>query len=186
MNGHKIVNQNHIHFITSTVVGWLDVFSRRDYKDIIIDSLKYCQDNKGLIVYAYVIMTNHMHLVVAAEEGFLLSDIIRDFKKHTSKTIINAILANPSESRQEWMIRLFKYYAKHNKNNKVYQFWKRDNHPIELVRTDWMWQKINYIHQNPVRAGITVNGVDYLYSSARNDDDLESPLSVTLITKFDL
>ncbi len=78
MNGHKIVNQNHIHFVTPTIVGWCDVFSRKVYKDIIVDSLKFCQKNKGLIIYGYVIMTNHIHLVISAKEGFSLSDIIRD------------------------------------------------------------------------------------------------------------
>jgi len=185
MNGHKIVNQNHIHFVTPTIVGWCDVFSRKVYKDIIVDSLKFCQKNKGLIIYGYVIMTNHIHMVISARDGFSLSDIIRDFKRHTSKKIINEILTNPKESRQEWMLRLFKYYAKYNKNNKIYQIWKRDNHPVELVKKDWMWQKINYIHQNPVRAGITLKGEDYLYSSATNYLNIESILDITLLTEFD-
>jgi REP element-mobilizing transposase RayT len=185
MNGYKIVNQNHIHFITPTVVGWYDVFSRKVYKDIVIDSLKYCQEKKGLVVYAYVIMTNHIHLVVSAKEGFRLSDIIRDFKKHTSKKIIKEILSNQKESRQEWMLRLFKYYAKNNQNNKLYQFWKRDNHPIELVLKDWLWQKINYIHQNPIRAGVTSEDIGYLYSSARNYAGMNSILEVQLVTEFD-
>ena len=101
MNGHKITNQNHIHFITPTIVGWLDVFTRKVYKDIIIDSLKFCIKNKGLSVHAYVIMSNHLHLVVSAREGFQLSNILRDFKRHTSKAIIAEILTNSNESRQE-------------------------------------------------------------------------------------
>jgi putative transposase len=185
MNGHKIVNQNHIHFITPTIVGWVDVFSRKIYKDIIIDSLKYCQENKGLIVYSYVIMSNHLHLVISAKEGFQLSNIIRDFMKFTSKRIIAEVLSNPKESRQEWMLRLFKYFAKYNKNNTTYQLWKRDNHPVELVRMDWMYQKINDTHQNPVRAGIVLEAIDYYYSSARNYEGLKLALEVKLLIDFD-
>ncbi len=84
------------------------------------------------------------------------------------------------------MLRLFKYYAKHNKNNKTYQLWKRDNHPVELVKTDWMWQKINYIHENPIRAGITLKSESYIYSSASNYLNMESILDVILLTEFDL
>jgi len=168
MNGHKIVNQNNIHFITPTVVGWLDVFTRKRYKDIVIESLQYCQKNKGLIIYAYVIMSNHLHLVVEAKKGYVLSDIIRDFKKYVATKILSEINGNPIESRQEWMMRLFKYFAKYNKNNQKYQFWQIGNHPVDLGANDWFWQKVNYIHLNPVRAGIVDNMEDYRYSSASN------------------
>ena len=103
MNGHKIKNQNAVHFITPTVVGWMDIFTRNVYKEIIIESLKYCIQNKGLSLHAYVIMSNHLHLIISAKEGFHLSDILRDFKRHTSKKIINEVLTNSKESRQEWM-----------------------------------------------------------------------------------
>lgn len=72
MTGYRIINHNALHFITFTVVGWIDVFTRRKYKDIIIDSLKFCQKEKGLLIYAYVIMSNHIHLIVQAEEGVKL------------------------------------------------------------------------------------------------------------------
>jgi REP element-mobilizing transposase RayT len=77
------------------------------------------------------------------------------------------ILMSEKESRKEWMIRLFKYYAKYNKNNKDYQFWQQDNKPIELESPKWIIQKLNYIHLNPVRNGIVLEAEDYAYSSAR-------------------
>ena len=79
------------HFITCTVVNWIDVFSREQYKEIIIESLKYCIDAKGLEFHAWVIMSNHLHLIVSAKDEEKLADIIRDFKKYTSKQIIKAI-----------------------------------------------------------------------------------------------
>lgn len=168
MHGHKIVNQNAVHFLTFTVVGWLDVFTRQKYKEMIIDSLKYCQREKGLIIYAYVIMSNHIHIIAEADESNALSNVVRDFKRHTSKEILKEVIESSTESRQEWMTRLFKYYAKYNKNNKTYQFWQRDNRPIELSTPKWFLQKLNYIHMNPVKAGVVIKAEDYIYSSASN------------------
>ena len=108
-----------------------------------------------------------MHMIAYSPESNL-SDIIRDFKKYTSKQIIKKIIENPKESRAEWMLRLFKYYAKYNKNNTTYQFWKQDNKPTELINPKWINQKINYIHLNPPRAGIVELPEHYIYSSARN------------------
>ena len=105
---YKIDDQNAIYFPTFTVVDWVDVFTRESYRIEIIESLKYCMQHKGLIVYAYCIMSNHMHLIVRAKEGFELSAIIRDFKKYTAKRIINKIVED-NESRKEWMLYRFEY-----------------------------------------------------------------------------
>ncbi|MBL7762206.1 MAG: transposase, partial [Chitinophagaceae bacterium] len=96
--GYKIRNQAAAHFITFAVVEWIDVFTRKDYRDIVLESIKYCQAKKGLILHAWCIMSNHLHLVVAAKENYL-SDVLRDFKKFTSKQIMNAIEENKHESR---------------------------------------------------------------------------------------
>ncbi len=98
-SGYKIRDQNAIHFITFAVIQWIDVFSRSVYKDIVVESLKYCQQNKGLKIHAWVIMSNHIHLICSTEEPFKLSDVLRDFKKHTSKQIIKSIENNTKESR---------------------------------------------------------------------------------------
>ena len=156
-----------MYFLTITVVGWIDVFSRQSYRDIVIDSLKYCHHSKGLNIYAYVIMSNHLHMIVQSPEG-KLSAIIRDFKKFTSRQIMKSIIENPKESRSVWMLKLFRYFAKFNKKNENYQFWKKDNRPIELFNPKWINQKINYIHQNPVQAGIVDQPEHYIYSSARD------------------
>ena len=179
--GHKIVNQEHMHFITPTVVGWLDIFSRKVYRDIIIDSLKYCQQNKGLVVHAYVIMTKHLHLVVSAKEGYILSDIIRDFKKFTAKAIIKHNNTHNIESRREWMMQIFKYHAKYNKRNTNYQLWTNYNHPTEVYSQRFIGQKINYIHQNPVKAGFVDRAEDWIYSSARNYLGMKGIIDIEII-----
>ena len=114
-------------------------------------------------------MSNHLHMVSRREEG-LLSDLLKDFKSYTSKQILKLIEDNPAESRKEWLMYMLKYFARFHKQNSEYMFWQRSNHPTELYSPKVMVQKIEYIHQNPVRAGIVSNPEDYVYSSA-------SPLS---------
>ena len=97
--GYSISDQGSVYFITCTAVNWVDVFTRKQYADIIIDSLNYCTDKKGLIVYGYVIMSNHIHLLVQARHENM-SDILRDFKKFTSQTILRAIEDSKTESRK--------------------------------------------------------------------------------------
>ena len=181
MHGHKIVNQNSLHFITLTVVGWVDIFTREHYCNILLDSLKYCQREKNLVVNAYVIMSNHIHLMCYVCEPNGLSDVLRDFKKFTSKAILDAIETNLNESRKEWMLRLFSYYAKYNKNNKVYQFWQQDNKPIELESPQWIKQKLAYIHLDPVRSEIVRSSEDYVYSSAGAYLGMESLIDIEIL-----
>lgn len=165
--GYKIRNQAAVHFITFAVVEWVDVFTRKDYRDIVLESIKHCQDKKGLILHAWCIMSNHLHLIAAAKENNL-SDILRDFKKFTSKKIIKAIAENEHESRREWMLEIFKKAGEENSRNSEYQFWRQDNQPKELYSPAFVFQKLNYIHNNPVEAGIVDKPEDYRYSSARD------------------
>lgn len=111
-------------------------------------------------------MTNHVHLIISSEEGYKQEDILRDFKKFTSKRIIEAIICNERESRKNWMIWVFKTAGEKNSNNKNYQFWQQDNHPIELSTNHLMRQKLDYIHNNPVEAGVVSEPEHYIYSSA--------------------
>ena len=153
------------HFVTFTVVGWVDVFSREQYKEILVQSLNYSIKQKGLLLHAWVIMTNHVHLIVSSDT-VKIADIIRDVKKYTSKQIIKAIQGNEKDSRKEWMLNIFSFTGKNNNNNKDFQFWKQDYHPIELNTNEKMKQRLNYLHQNPVRSGIVWEPQQYKYSSA--------------------
>ncbi|MFT4667033.1 MAG: putative transposase [Gammaproteobacteria bacterium] len=183
---YKIFDQSGLNFLTMTVVDWLDVFTRKQYKDLIIESLKYCQAEKGLVIYAYVIMTNHIHLIAQVKEGHKLSDTIRDFKSYTGKALIKMIEGNNKESRREWLLRRFAYNAKQNKGkNRKYQFWKSDNHPIALFTPKVIWQKINYVHLNPVVEGIVSNREAYCYLSAQNYAREEGMLEVELMDFYD-
>jgi len=119
---YKFNNPDGIYFISFATVEWVDVFTRNEYKNILIESLKHCQAEKGLILFAFVIMSNHVHLIAKANEEHSLSDVLRDFKKFTSKAIVKAIKDNPKESRKDWMLKIFKEAGEKNGNNKNYQF----------------------------------------------------------------
>ena len=179
--GYKIRNQERLHFITFAVVEWVDVFTRQKYRDIVIKSLEYCIDNKGLKLHAWVIMSNHIHFIVSAKEGFGLSNILRDFKKFTAVKIITAIKNNNSESRKDWMLSIFRAKGQGNSRNSIHQFWRQDNQPIELTDNKMIEQRINYLHHNPVEAGIVENAMDYLYSSAKTYGGEKGLIKIELI-----
>jgi REP element-mobilizing transposase RayT len=164
--GYIIRDQSKAHFITATVVDWVDVFSRKAYRDCIIESLDFCIKNKGMILYGFVIMSNHIHLIIQSDKN-KLSDLIRDFKKFTAKNILHKIETEP-ESRADWMLKRFEFACKSHSRNEKYQFWQYGNHPEEIFSEKFFWSKLDYIHLNPVRAGIVDKASHYVYSSASN------------------
>ncbi len=164
-DNYFIEDQNAVYSLTFTVTDWVDIFTRKEYKFEIVNSLNYCIENKGLIVYAWCLMTNHLHLVCQAKEGFGISAIIRDFKKFTSKAIVNSVKEIP-ESRREWLLYRFEFAGKFDNRIKKYKFWQETNHAVLLDNNEMVDQRINYIHENPVRALIVANAHEYLFSSA--------------------
>ena len=112
-------------------------------------------------------MSNHLHMIASAGEEGDLSAILRDFKKFTSKAIIEAVKEVP-ESRRNWLLNLFWYAGKNNKKIKYFKVWQDGSDAKEIHSTTFLDEKMNYIHSNPVRAEIVANSVDYLYSSARD------------------
>lgn len=177
---YKFKNPDGIYFISFAVVYWIDVFIRNEYKNIFLESLKYCQQNKGLKVHAWVIMTSHVHLIISASDN-KLEDIVRDFKSFSSRKLKEAIQDNPQESRKEWMLWMMERAGKKNSNNGNWQFWQQDNHPIELWDNYMQEQKLNYLHQNPVEAGFVARAEDYCYSSANDYCDEKGLLDIVKI-----
>ena len=105
---YNIHDQTDAHFLSYAVMGWVDALSRPAYKDIVVESLAYCQREKGLELFAWCIMSNHVHLIARAAEGKQLQDIMRDHKKFTAGKIVEAIEANLQESRRDWMMPLLR------------------------------------------------------------------------------
>lgn len=173
-------NPEGVYYLTMTVVDWVDVFTRPDYRHIMVDSLRYCQQQKGLHLFGWCLMSNHLHLLAMAADGINLSDILRDMKKHTSKQMIKAIQEEP-ESRREWMLRRFAFEAKYRPNVQEYKFWQDGNHAKECVSTEFLLEKLHYIHQNPVRNLLVEEAEHYLFSSARNYAGMKGLLDVELV-----
>jgi putative transposase len=175
---YYIKDQQATYFLTFTVQAWVDVFTRSTNRMDIVNSLNYCVEEKGLHIYAWCLMSDHLHLVCRADEN--LSTIIRDFKKFTTKKIINRIQTEP-ESRRDWMLHQFKYAAKLDKRIKNFSLWQPTSHPIVCDETEILEQKIDYTHQNPVRRGMVANAGDYLFSSARDCAGEKSFVKIELV-----
>jgi len=180
--GYAIRDQSLPHFLTFQVVDWVDIFSRQVYRDIVLESFSFCRKEKGLQIWGYVIMTNHVHCILCSTINNL-SNTIRDFKRFTATHILEAVQLE-TESRRDWMLKRFEFAARSNVRSSKYQFWTHENHPIELQSAKFINQKLNYIHQNPVRAGFVKQSHEWLYSSASNYLLLPSLMEVDLIDCF--
>lgn len=179
---YKFRNPDGYYFVTFAVVGWIDVFTRAVYKDILIEIFAYCTKEKGLRIHAYVVMSNHVHMIISTNGTNPLEDIMRDLKKYSAYRILREIKENVTESRKEWMLFLFAKAGKANSNNTHYQFWQQDNHPIELdLHSGILLQKLDYIHQNPVKAGWVSMASAYIYSSAIDYEDGKGILEIALL-----
>ena len=161
---YRIGNQQSLHYVTMTAEQWVDVFTRPAYVDILLGSLRHCQREKGLDIYAWVVMSNHLHAILGCREEFQLSNALRDMKKFTATTIVEAIDSNPHESRREWLLWLLR--PRNAQGQPTVRFWQAGNHPEEIRTETFFHQKMAYIHQNPVRAGLVGRAEDYRWSSA--------------------
>ncbi len=157
---YQILESDSVYFITSTIVEWIPVFTKREYFEIIIDSLRYCRENKGLKLYAYIILDNHIHLIGSADN---LTQIVKDFKSYTAREIIKTAKTD----NKNWLLNQLAFYKKKYKKDSKYQVWQEGYHPQMITREDIFKQKIDYIHNNPVKRGFVEEAEHWVYSSAR-------------------
>ena len=160
------------------------VFIRDEYKQVIIDSLKFCQKERGLEIYAYVIMTIHIHIIIGRNGTNKLEDIVRDFKSFTSRSI-RKLLEDKTrlpESRREWICEKMYKAGKANSNNNDFQLWQQNNHPIELSTIEMIYQRLEYVHNNPVEAGFIDDPRAWIWSScAAYEKGVEGKLDLIFI-----
>lgn len=178
---YKFHDQTKPYFISFATIQWIDVFIRPVYQEILLNSFNHCIKEKGLIIYAWVIMTNHIHMIIGTN-GNKMQDILRDLKKFTSKKLIEAIKENPKESRKDWMLNMFENAGSNNGNNSRYQFWQQHNMPMELFNNRIIDQKLDYLHNNPVVAGFVIEPYEYKHSSAIDYAGGKGLVDIELIT----
>ena len=162
---YKFHNKSGLYFVSFATVNWIDVFTRQVYFDVLAESISYCRKEKGMVLLLFYAKSVHFIFRSANEQPM---ELLRDFKRHTSKKVIEAIENNPQESRKEWLLWMFKRAGKKNATTSKYQFWQHHNKPIELWSEKVIKQKIDYIHNNPVVSGFVTKTEDWKYSSARN------------------
>nr|WP_321450323.1 transposase [uncultured Carboxylicivirga sp.] len=177
---YKFHNAEGTYFVSFAVVEWLDVFTRNEYKNIVIKSLRYCIKEKGMELFAWCIMSNHVHLIFRSIGSQKPEQLLGDFKRFTSKAIVKAIKDNPRESRKDWLLEQFKRAAIKSSNVNQNQFWRHDNKPIELWSNKVIDEKLNYIHNNPVEEGLVFKAEEYVYSSARDYSGEVGMLNITV------
>ena len=148
------------HFVTLTVLHWIPAFTRPAAVDILLDSLRHLQ-KENLQVYAYVILENHMHMLVQSQN--LPKDLMR-FKSFTARKLIHFL----HENNVTIILEQLKFYKKAHKSDRVYQFWQEGVHPEWVQNIEMLKQKVEYIHNNPVKRGYVDLPEHWRYSSARN------------------
>jgi len=171
---YRITENNYPFFITATTVAWIPVFTRKPYIEVLIDSLNFCRQHKGLQIFAYVIMDNHIHLVVAGEK---LSETIKEFKSYTAREIVRLA----GEEGKSWLLNQLQFHKHEHKTDSRHQVWQEGFHPQQIYSEDVLRQKAEYLHHNPVRAGLVERPEDWFYSSARNYAGLPGALDIDVL-----
>lgn len=163
-----------LYLVTLTVAGSIDVFSRPDYCDIIINNLNFCIQNKNLVVYAYVLTSSRLHMIVAAKKGHI-SRVLRDFKSLTARQVLKAIAENPEENRKEWLMRLFHFFSHRYQHNSERHFWHFGNNPVSLDGNE-LTQARTGLLQIPVRSRIVDEPEQYVFCSAYSKQQVKLAL----------
>ncbi len=172
MSEFRRTTPDDLYFVTLTIMGWIALFNRTSNRDIIVNSLKRGQERESLEIFCYVIMSNHLHMI-CRRVGSDLKEFIGRFKSFTAKEMIKSIQRDPREIRKEWMLREFRYFAQQSAQYKDFHIWHYTDYPILLYNNQIIDQKRDYIHNNPVHAGIVTDPSAYLYSSACPDSPLK-------------
>ncbi len=176
----KFHDPDSIYFISFATIHWISLFIRLEYKLIMLESWRYCQKEKGLDIYAWIIMPNHIHMIVGSHSN-KLEDTVRDMKSFTSRKIKERITNNIYESRRDWMLHMMRQAGARNRKNRGFQLWQQHYMPKELYSDKIADQKLNYLHNNPVVAGFVDEPEDYLFSSARDYAGIKGLLDIKFI-----
>jgi REP element-mobilizing transposase RayT len=165
-NPHRVfTDQHYAYIITWTIVDWLPLFDQAVYRKIVLDALSYLRTDKNTQLNAFVIMSTHLHAILWPEIGISLSDVTRDFKRFTSRKISR-------EADHQGATKFIEAFKKARNANRAqdistYQVWQEGSHPEAIFTEKFVRQKMDYIHMNPVRAGLVEAATEWPFSSAR-------------------
>jgi len=168
---YKIYEPTHPHFITLTVLHWIPLFTNKDSVNILLDSLKYLQKSDNLKIYAYVILENHLHLVASSND---LPKTVKQFKSYTAKKLLELL----QRKNVKTILEQLAFYKKAHKKNTTYQVWQEGMQPKLIQDDKIMIQKIEYIHNNPVKRGYVDEAICWRYSSARDYQGMRGLIEV--------
>ncbi len=158
---YRVAEEGAPHFLTFTVLEWLPVFTRPETVSILLEAFTFRQQEPEFRLYGYVILENHLHCIVQAPE---LAKQIRELKSYTARKIIDYL----QEKQVSQLLAKLAYYKKAHKTDREYQLWQEGSHPQWLQNEAMLVEKLQYIHDNPVKRGYVDNPEDWRYSSARN------------------
>ena len=164
MGRWKVIGDVNLYFITTTIVDWQNVFMSLRMFEMVIDSLKCCIVHRRLHLHGYVIMPNHAHYILSTEQPKELSEIVRDYNRFTSQQIITQL----GEMHSEEILSKFREAATIDRRGNSHKVWQDGFHPIAIETEVFFREKLNYLHENPVRKGFVELPEHWKFSSARN------------------
>lgn len=168
------------YFITFSTVDWVDIFIRPVYKQVVVHTLNHFIEHKGLTVYAWCLMSNHLHLMISPEDGCTVAEIEKEYKNFTTQKILEAIDTEPN-LRKAWMMDRFEHFGNLFSASKKFHVWQNCSNPvhIDLRKTDILLEHFDHIHQNPIRDRVVDIPSEYLYSSARDYSGMKGLVHIT-------
>jgi putative transposase len=158
---YRICETEYPYFMTCTIVGWLPVFTRPEAVDIVIQAWRYAQRERDFLLFGYVILENHLHLIASALE---LPSVMQGFKSYTARQIVDLLERRAARV----LLRQLRAHKLRHKVQSDYQVWQEGSEPKQIQTEEMMWQKLEYMHNNPVARGYVDDPVHWRYSSARN------------------
>ncbi len=158
---YRIFETEYPYFMTCTIVAWLPVFTRPETVDVVLDSWRFLQRERDFKLFGYVILENHLHLIASAPE---LPAVMRSFKSFTARRLIELLEQHGAET----LLRQMRANKLRHKKESEYQVWQEGSHPTQIQNDEMMWQKLEYIQNNPAKRGYVDDPLHWRYSSARN------------------
>jgi REP element-mobilizing transposase RayT len=158
---YRIYETEYPYFLTCTIVGWLPVFTRPEAANIVFESWRYLQEHEGFKLFGYVILENHLHLLASAPE---LASAMKSFKMYTARNIVDLL----EQHSADVLLRQLRAHKLRHKTKSEYQVWQEGSKPKQITGEAMMLQKLEYMHNNPVKRGYVADPLHWRYSSAQN------------------